>query len=79
MLRFPIVSHAVDATTGSEGMATTHYECATYALSAPVAPTQTKPPVEEVTQTKTGPETLLLILAAFFIAFGMMFSLRKRV
>ncbi len=79
MLRFPIVSHAVDATTGSEGMATTHYECATYSLSAPVVPTQTKPPVEEVTQTKTGPETLLLILAAFFIAFGMMFSLRKRV
>jgi hypothetical protein len=80
MLRFPVVSHAVDATTGSEGAATTHYECASYTLSAPVAPTQTGttlPPT--VTQTKTGPETLLLILAAFFIAFGMMFSLRKRV
>lgn len=31
-----------------------------------------------MTQTETGPETLLLIAAAFFIAFGMMMTLRKR-
>ncbi len=87
MIRYPIVSHAVDKTTGTEGPATTHYECVNYTLSAPVvAPTPTPkptpvpvPPTKEVTQTATGPtETLILILAAFFIAFGMMFSLRKR-
>lgn len=87
MIRYPIVSHAVDKTTGNEGTATTHHECVSYTLSAPVvAPTPTPkptpvpvPPTKEVTQTATGPtETLILILAAFFIAFGMMFSLRKR-
>jgi hypothetical protein len=88
MLRYPVVSHAVDKTTGNEGAATTHYECVSYALSAPVVATPTPkptpspapvPPTKEVTQTATGPtETLILILAAFFIAFGMMFSLRKR-
>jgi hypothetical protein len=88
MIRYPIVSHAVDKTTGNEGPAVTHYECVSYTLSAPVVtPTPTPkptpatpvPPTKEVTQTATGPtETLILILAAFFIAFGMMFSLRKR-
>lgn len=85
MLRYPIVSHTVDKTTGTEGVATTHYECVSYSLSASVAtpvptPTPTPTPTaKEVTQTATGPtETLILILAAFFIAFGMMFSLRKR-
>jgi hypothetical protein len=94
MIRYPIVSHAVDKVTANEGAAVTHYECVSYALSAPViAPVVTPPkptpgiapkpvpapPAKEVTQTATGPtETLILILAAFFIAFGMMFSLRKR-
>ena len=87
LLRFPVVSHAVDATTGTEGAATTHYECVSYTLSAPVAPTPvtpeptkpTPPTPAEVTKTATGPaETLILIIAASFIAFGMMFSLRKR-
>ncbi|MFZ2255503.1 MAG: hypothetical protein WAW59_04030 [Patescibacteria group bacterium] len=82
LLRFPIVSHAVDSTTGVEGAATTHYECVSYSLAAPtpVTPEPVTPPTPgEVTQTATGPaETLILILAAFFIAFGMMFSLRKR-
>jgi hypothetical protein len=31
-----------------------------------------------MTQTETGPETLILIAAAFFIAFGLMMTLRKR-
>ncbi len=35
-------------------------------------------PAPEMTKTETGPETLLLIAAAFFIAFGLMFTLRKR-
>jgi hypothetical protein len=83
MLRFPIVYHAVDAMNGNESEAKTHYECVSYSLAA-VAPvvtpqaTPVKPTPAEVTQTKTGPETLLLIVAAFFIAFGLMFSLRKR-
>lgn len=76
MMRYPIVAHAVDI-SGNEGPAKTHYECVAYNLSAPVV---TPPPVTPgVTQTPTGPtETIVLILAAFFIAFGLMFSLRKR-
>ena len=81
LLRFPVVSHAVDTTTGTEGAATTHYECVSYTLAQATTPTPTPttPPPAEVTKTQTGPaETLILIVAAFFIAFGMMFSLRKR-
>lgn len=82
LLKYPIVSHIVDGATGTEGPAVTHYECVSYTLAAP-AITPTPEPVTpnpgEVTQTATGPaETLILIVAAFFIAFGMMFSLRKR-
>lgn len=83
LLRFPVVYHTIDMTTGSEGPAVTHYECVTYTLDEPATPVT--PPTEpstppEVTKTETGPaETLLLIIAAFFIAFGLMFSLRKRV
>lgn len=87
LLRFPIVAHVLDTTTGNEGAATTHYQCVSYTLAAPapvvtptpVTPTPVAPAPGEVTQTATGPaETLILILAAFFIAFGMMFSLRKQ-
>ncbi len=87
MLRFPVVSHTVDIKTAAEGAASTHYECVAYKLDspavvAPTTPTPTTPvtpvPPKEVTQTETGPETLLLIAAAFFIAFGMMFALRHR-
>jgi hypothetical protein len=55
-----------------------------YTLSAPVptvAPV-VKPAVitPEITKTETGPtETIILIIAAFFIAFGLMYSLRKRI
>lgn len=84
ILRFPIVSHVVDA-GGNDGAANTHYECVAYKLNAPAvtpttppAGTPTTPDPAEITQTETGPETLILIVAAFFIAFGLMFSLRKR-
>lgn len=84
LLRFPLVYRALDTNTANEGDAETHYECVTYTLDAPAVtpteptPTQPSTPVE-ATQTQTGPaETLLLIIAAFFIAFGLMFSLRKR-
>ncbi len=87
MLRFPVVSHSLDVKTAAEGAANTHYECVAYKLDAPAVvtptpgnPTPAKPvPPKGVTQTQTGPETLLLIAAAFFIAFGMMFALRRRV
>lgn len=86
MLRFPVVYHSVDLQTATEASATTHYECVAYKLDAPtVAPTGTGAPEvkpttpTDVTKTQTGPETLLLIAAAFFIAFGMMFALRRRV
>lgn len=83
MMRYPTVFHAIDATTGTEGAAKTHVECVSYKLSAPeivVAPVTPKPVTPEVTKVQTGPtETIILILAAFFIAFGLMFSLRKRI
>jgi hypothetical protein len=84
MMRYPIVAHAVDG-VGNEGAAKTHVECVAYNLSAPVvtppAPVNpTAPVTPEITKTATGPaETIILILAAFFIAFGLMFSLRKRI
>jgi hypothetical protein len=85
MMRYPTVAHAVDA-VGNEGAAKTHYECVAYNLSAPVTvtpvtpTTPTTPVTPEITKTATGPaETIVLILAAFFIAFGLMFSLRKRI
>jgi|GEM_PF-894957 len=83
LVKFPVVYHTIDNATASEGPAMTHYECALYNLSAPVTSTGTTATgttvPKTVTETKTGPETLLLMIAAFFIAFGMMFSLRKRV
>lgn len=86
MMKYPIVAHAFDTALNTEGPAKTHYECVAYTLSAPVvtpapAPvTPTTPVTPEITKTATGPaETIILILAAFFIAFGLMFSLRKRI
>jgi hypothetical protein len=79
MLRFPLVSHSIDA-SANESIANTTYECATFSVaSSPTPVTPEKPTPQEITTTKTGPETLLLIVAAFFIAFGLMFSLRKNV
>ncbi len=86
LLRFPVVSHTMDLGTASEGPATTHYECVAYKLESatatatpPVATGSTKTPEpSQVTKTKTGPETALLIAAAFFIAFGMMFTLKRK-
>lgn len=84
ILKFPVVSHSVSLQDAKEGAATTHNECVAYKLDAPVAvvapviPAKVAP-VKEMTQTETGPETLLLIAAAFFIAFGLMFTLRRRV
>ncbi len=81
LLRFPLVSHVIDA-SANESAASTSYECATFSVAAAaVMPTTpgVKPTPKDITSTKTGPETLLLIVAAFFIAFGLMFSLRRRV
>lgn len=79
MMKFPVVSHAADKVTATTAAATTHYECVSYTLEAPVVtPSKPVPPVTPPTKVETGPQTLVLILAAFFIAFGMMFSLRKR-
>lgn len=86
IIRFPVVSHVIDA-SANESAANTAYECATFTVAAstvtsttPVTPSpEKKPTPKDITSTKTGPETLLLIVAAFFIAFGLMFSLRRRV
>jgi hypothetical protein len=85
LVRFPIVFRNIDDAL-NESDKQTHYECVIYKASAPAVapPTPTtptpeppKPTPSQVTTPKTGPETLLLIAAAFFIAFGLMFSLRK--
>lgn len=80
LLRFPLVSHTIDA-SANESAASTAYECATFSVASNTVapPVENKPTPQEITTTKTGPETLLLIIAAFFIAFGLMFSLRRRV
>lgn len=87
LIRFPVVYRTMDATSGvSSADSTTHYECVSYNLDAPVTtvtPTpdkqKTTTPPPAATKTETGPaETLVLIIAAFFIAFGLMISLRKR-
>ncbi len=85
MMRYPIIAHVLEGGV-NVGAPKTYYECVAYNLSAPVlatptTPTTSKTPMTpEITKTKTGPaETIILILAAFFIAFGLMFSLRKRI
>lgn len=89
LLRFPVTYYTVDmATVTRSTTPTTHYECVKYTLDAPTTPTTPpstpsepkKPtPVTPKTEVQTGPtETLALIIAAFFIAFGLMISLRKR-
>jgi hypothetical protein len=94
MLRIPVVSRITNIQTATEGAPDTHYECVAYKLDAPApapvpppttevsptpTPTEPTPVPQEMTKTETGPETLLLIASAFFIAFGLMFTLRKRV
>lgn len=78
LLRFPVVYYTMDMTTVTRSAtAETHYECVKYTLDNPTTPTT--PPVVPKTEVETGPtETLILIIAAFFIAFGLMISLRKR-
>ena len=81
LLRFPVVYYTMDMTTVTRSAtAETHYECVKYTLDNPTTPTTpTTPPVVPKTEVETGPtETLILIIAAFFIAFGLMISLRKR-
>lgn len=85
LLKFPVVYRTLDMNTAvASTEATTHYECVTYTLDKPAEvtppkPTPKKPTPPAVTKTKTGPaETLVLIVVAFFIAFGLMISLRKR-
>lgn len=81
MIKYPIVAHIIDS-VGNEGAAKVHNECVAYVLSAPgvTPPVKVAPITPAITKTETGPtETIILIIAAFFIAFGLMFSLRKRI
>lgn len=87
LLRFPVTYYTMDMTTVTRSTTpTTHYECVKYTLDAPATPETPKtsdpkpqPKPENPTKVETGPtETLVLIIAAFFIAFGLMLSLRKR-
>lgn len=84
LLKFPVTYYTMDVTTATRSTsANTHYECVTYTLDAPTVTPEPKKPTpktpENPTKVETGPaETLVLIVAAFFIAFGLMISLRKR-
>lgn len=94
LLRFPVTYYTMDMSTVTRSTTpTTHYECVKYTLDAPASTSTSitpgtpatpadpkKPtPVTPKTEVETGPtETLVLIIAAFFIAFGLMLSLRKR-
>lgn len=87
LLKFPVTYYTMDVNTATRSTTSeTHYECVTYTLDAPATPEKTTPtpekkptPKPEQTKVTSGPaETLVLIVAAFFIAFGLMLSLRKR-
>lgn len=82
LMRFPVTYYTMDMSTVTRSTTPqTHYECVSYTLNKPAEPVKEKPKPTppEATKTETGPtETLVLIVAAFFIAFGLMISLRKR-
>lgn len=87
LLRYPVSYYTMDMTTVTRSSTpTTHVECVKYTLDAPTTtvtpkdePKKPTPATPAKTQVETGPtETLVLIVAAFFIAFGLMISLRKR-
>ena len=80
MLKFPLTYYTQSlATAERSNTSTTHYECVKVTLDNPTIPTTPETPVAPKTDVETGPaETLVLIIAAFFIAFGLMISLRKR-
>lgn len=81
LLKFPLTYYTQSLTNATRSAtADTHYECVKVTLDNPgVPPTTPEKPVVPKTDVQTGPaETLVLIIAAFFIAFGLMISLRKR-
>ncbi len=81
VLKFPLSYHDVDA-DGNEGKKETHIECVSYtanvatavAPSPSVKPTTPTTPIapepKKLTTVKTGPESLILMTLAFFIAAG---------
>lgn len=81
MLKFPVVYYSQNLSGEKSSTSQTHYECVAYPLKKvePTPAPNTPETPKEITKTETGPaETLVLIIAAFFIAFGLMISLRKR-
>ena len=81
MVKFPLYYHDRNVQSSTDGEKQAHFECVAFKYSAPATPptTPTTPPTPgEVTKPETGPETPILIAAALFIAFGLMFSLKKR-
>ncbi len=85
MVKFPLYYHDRNISTSTDGDKQSHFECVAYKYAAPttVTPNTTTPttpttPTADMTEQETGPESMILIAAAFFIAFGLMFSLRRR-
>ncbi len=85
VLKFPLSYHDVDA-DGNEQKKETHIECVSYtaniaAAVTPVVPVKpvvpTKPEPKKLTTVKTGPESLILMTLALFIAAGVIL-LRSR-
>ncbi|EKE29141.1 MAG: hypothetical protein ACD_2C00220G0004 [uncultured bacterium (gcode 4)] len=76
LLKFTINYHDTDA-TAKESAAKVHTECVAYYawVPAPVTPVPVTP--QEVTQVKTGPESLILILVALVLSFWLL-KFRKK-
>jgi hypothetical protein len=77
LLKFQINYHDTDA-TAKESEAKAHTECVAYYAGTPAPVVAAPVTPQEVTQVKTGPESLVLILVALLLSFGLL-KYRKKV
>ena len=73
--KFPVVYRETDA-FGKEGNPDTHYECVAY--KAPVIATTPKPVPPKATQTHTGPQEVILIIAALLLGLMTVLIVKKK-
>ncbi|MFO0763365.1 MAG: hypothetical protein U0518_00640 [Candidatus Gracilibacteria bacterium] len=75
LAKFPVVYRETDA-FGKEGAADTHYECVAY--KAPVIATTPKPIPPKATQTQTGPQEVILVIAALLLGLLTVLVVKKK-
>lgn len=73
--KFPVVYRDTDP-FGKEGNPDTHYECVAY--KAPVIATTPKPVPPKATQTHTGPQEVILIIAALLLGLLTVLVVKKK-